>query len=153
MSTITDRETQRIRDGLNWSGFLTLANYEAVANRLRAMLTGRSYTWVACNEGLGNYRPEVRAGMRVEKVTAELLSADHGHITVLDTYGVWGLTAVWADQAAARATGTFDQTVRRGPFVEFERGHYGEVFRAEHYALAGYRLCWAVAVEPEAETS
>jgi len=144
MSTISDREIQRIRDGLGWSGLLTLANYEAVADRLRMMLSGRSYTWVACNEGIGNYRPEVRSGMRVEKVTAELLSADHGHITVLDTYGVWGLSACWRDQSDPN---------RRGVFVAFEHGRYGEVFRAEHYAPAGYRLYWAAAVEPEAERS
>lgn len=59
------REVQRIRSGRDWSGYLTLENFDAVAGRLREMLEGKRYTWVSCNEGLRDFFPEVRPGVPV----------------------------------------------------------------------------------------
>lgn len=142
---VRNREIQRIASGRDWSGYLTLENFEAVAARLRTMLDGRPYTWVACNEGFG-YRPEVRPGLRMDKVEANLLAPDHGHLMVRDSYGVWGLSTSWPTRTAVYESGvTCDEAVKRGPHVGFKSDRYGEQFSAEHFALIGARLFWTVA--------
>jgi hypothetical protein len=152
-----------------WFGHLTLENFDAVAERITSMLTGKRFTWVACNSGLGNYFPEVRTGQQLregitvhERKTYEDGST-YAHLSVADTYGVWGLsTDVPDDEAAenrrrrawdaasedARKSGEWED--KRLTWVKIERGHY-DAGRIEitHFALAGHRLYWVIAVEPE----
>jgi hypothetical protein len=149
-ATTESPDLRRLKGDRDWSGYLTLDNFEAVADRLRKLLDGHPYTWVACNEGFG-YRPEVRPGLLMEKVAATLLAPDHGHITVADTYGVWGLSAHWPTRADAYAAGSYDEAIKRGAHVAFKSDRYGEQFSAEHFAPTGSRLYWTVAVEHRGE--
>jgi len=41
-------------------GTLTLGNFEQFVEQLRQFLEGRKYTFVACNEAIGNFKPETR---------------------------------------------------------------------------------------------
>jgi hypothetical protein len=153
-----------------WFGHLTLENFDAVAERITAMLTGARFTWVACNSGLGDYFPEVRTGQRMEKLTVHDRKtyedgSTHAHLTVCDTYGVWGLSTSVPDGKAAyerrerawkaagedeRRTGEWED--KRLTQVKIERGRY-DAGRIEitHFAPAGHRLYWVIAVEPEPE--
>jgi hypothetical protein len=150
-----------------WHGYLTLENFDAVAERIKAMLTGVRYTWVACNSGLRDYFPEVRTGQQMDKLTLSgrktYEDGPHAHLSVCDSYGVWGLSTSIADDKAAyrrrdeawaaageeaRASGTWED--KRLTWVKIDRGRY-DAGRIEitHYAPAGYRLYWVIAVEPE----
>lgn len=144
-------ELRAIGSDRDWHGYLTIENFEAVAGRIRRLLEGRSWTWVACNEGLRGYFPEVRTGQRLRgsAVTAKLLAPGHGHITVVDSYGVWGLSAHLPDQAAARAL-SYDEACAAGAHLSFERamGSRPDRLEIEHFAPAGARLYWVAAVEP-----
>lgn len=155
-----------------WFGHLTLENFDAVAERISSMLEGRRYTWVACNSGLGDYFPEVRTGQQMDTLTVHERTtyedgSTHAHLTVCDTYGVWGLsTGVPDDKAAherrdrawakadedARRTGEWED--KRLAWVKIERGRYDEGrIEITHFALAGHRLYWVIAVEPQAEAT
>lgn len=142
------RELPRIRSERDWYGYLTLENFQAIADRIRRLLEDRTYTWVACNEGLGNYRPEVRTGQRASKVEASLLAPDHGHLKVCDSYGVWGMSTSLPTMGDAYALRSHDAAANRGAYLVFESNRFGQQLAIEHFAPAGYRLYWTVAVEP-----
>lgn len=164
------REVQRIRSGRDWSGYLTLENFDAVAGRLREMLEGKRYTWVSCNEGLRDFFPEVRPGMEMEKIVIHDRSdigygCTMAHLTVCDTYGVWGLDATVPDQKTAherrqaawerasdeaRSAGRWQD--RGMTHIHFDRTRYDQgQLKVEHHNGYGDRLYWVIAVEPEQE--
>lgn len=146
-SQITNKaEYRRLVDGRDCSGFLALDNFDEVVKRIRSMIgNGQPYTWVAMNESFG-LRAEVRASMVAETVRTTDDGLDDGtpmsHLTVSDTYGVWGLSTTARDQAAARDGDKFNHT-----YLHFEHTKYGEKLTIEHNAPAGHRLCWVIAVE------
>lgn len=129
----------RLASGREWSGYLTLENLDAVTDRIRGMIgDGQPYTWVACNEGLGDYRPEVRTSQVAKRVSVDRRDGC-GTITVLDTYGVW---AIRADAAAQ------SETYERQPdfslaYLRITRSQ----IQMEHKAPVGARLLWTVAVQ------
>ena len=137
------RELGRERD---WFGYLTTANYQAVAERIRRMLAGKRYTWVDA-DAMGGYRPRVRTRQEMESVTAKLLTGEnltrpYAHITVSDTYGVWGIDSGEASQSEAHAA-----EPKRRTYLHFTRDRYGERLEIEHYAISGNHLWWVVAAE------
>jgi hypothetical protein len=133
---------ERLKSDREWSGYLTLDNAEAVADRIRSMIgAGQPYTWVDANE-MGGYRPTVRTSQTAEKVDSTAKHLDSGspwaHLMVVDSYGVWGLSTTAADQKAAATGEDRDQT-----YLSFERRQ----LRIEHYAPSGNHLYWVVALE------
>jgi hypothetical protein len=126
-----------------FSGYLTLANLVEVTALVKDMVgQGQPYTWVACNEGLRSYWPEVRTGQVATKVIGEIKSdgeGRYGHLTVCDSYGVWGLTTSFADDEAVRGAepgwGRAFLTIKPGR-IEIDR-----------MTMSGSRLYWVVALE------
>lgn len=132
-----------LASGRAFHGYLTLENLDAVADRIRDLIgDGQHYTWVACNEGLGDYRPEVRTGQVAKTIEADRRDSDgklYGSITVNDTYGVWGIHTAVPDQAASPGSEVgFDLA-----YLRITRGQ----IQIEHRAPAGHRLYWVAAVE------
>ncbi|WP_141576194.1 hypothetical protein [Actinomadura sp. WMMA1423] len=139
-NTQTPAEVRRIASGRDWFGFLTLENLNAVADRIRSMIgDGQRYTWVACNEGLGDYRPEVRTSQVAAKIRVDRRDDEHGSIIVVDTYGVWSIHTDIADQAA----GMGRQPEFSLTYLKITRGQ----IQMEHKAPIGARLLWTVALE------
>ena len=121
-----------------WFGHLTLENFDAVAQRMEKLTVH-------------------------ERKTYE--DGPHAHLSVCDTYGVWGLSTSVPDDKAAyerrgRAWKAAGEDERRTgewedkglTWVKIERGRY-DAGRIEitHFAPAGHRLYWVIAVEPEPE--
>jgi hypothetical protein len=132
-------ETERLKSGREWFGFLTLENLDAVADRIRFIIgDGQPYAWVACNEGIGDYQPEVRTSQVAKSIRVERVEG-RGSIIVVDTYGVWSIRTDVADQYLAR---------RREPGFSLA---YLKITRSqilmEHKAPIGARLLWTVAVQ------
>lgn len=62
-------ELDRISSGRRWAGFLTLANAEAVAGRIRTLLEGNRYPFAACGEISGSFpRVEVRTRQQADTI-------------------------------------------------------------------------------------
>lgn len=139
MDATIPADVRRLQSGREWFGFLTVENVDAVADRIRSLIGDRQpYVWVACNEGLGDYRPEVRTGQVAESIRAERRDG-RASIIVVDTYGVWSIRSDAADQeATARRKPEFGLT-----YLHITRGQV----RMEHKAPVGARLLWTVAVE------
>lgn len=135
--------TERLASDHNWSGYLTLDNAAAVTERIRSMIGDEQpYTWVAANEYFG-YRPEVRTGQTAKDIgldtEREVAGEPWAHISVLDSYGVWGFHTTAATQAEAR-----DMDVKQRTLLTFERGK----LTVELYAPAGNHMFWVIATEP-----
>lgn len=133
-------DLKRLASGQDWSGYLTFTNLDAVADRLRDMIgDGQLYTWIACYEGLGEYRPEVRTGQTVREIKVDPAGADNRSITVHDSWGVWWISTDAEDRAA---------TYGREPgfylaYLDITRTYV----RIQTRVPAGYRAWWVVAVE------
>jgi hypothetical protein len=122
----------------SWFGDLTLENIEAIAERLKAMLRGKRYTFVSVNELFGPLpRPEVRTSQRLNIPDSQYTDIyvhygddkSWGMIGVNDSYGVWSIS-------------THDDPERRA-FLSFEHGK----LTIEHCAPGGNKLIWVIAVE------
>lgn len=137
---------ERLTQGWDWSGYLTIENGEAVTERIRSLIGGgQRYTFVAVNDLFGD-RPEVRTSQTAKSVEHSFSGPyDDGsrcvHLTVPDTYGVWGLHTGAADADAARRMRDDDR--RDWVFLEFTHGKLA----ITHYAPSGNRLFWTIAVE------
>ncbi|MFG2001766.1 hypothetical protein ACGFNU_21705 [Spirillospora sp. NPDC048911] len=145
-TTAPSWDVRQLRSGRNWSGFLTLDNLDAVADRIRNLIGDQqSYVWMASNEGLGDYLPSVRTGQVADKITVKRDDADGtliGDITVHDSHGLWWITTEAADQAAARG-----HTPADAAYLEVKHDH----IVIDHKVPAGHRVYWVVAVERGAE--
>ena len=132
-------EIERLKSGREWFGFLTLQNVDAVAGRIRSMIgDGQPYTWVACNEGLGNYRPEVRTSQVAAKIRTHH-DDEHASVVVVDTYGVWSINTRLSDQDA----GVQREPDFSAPYLKITRSQ----IQIEHKAPVGARLLWTIAVQ------
>lgn len=140
---------KRLTTEAEWWGCLTLENLDLVAERLRKLLDGRRYTFVASNEGLRQYFPEVRTGLalRDRGVTASRSTMDDGsilgHLNVSDSYGSWGMFTTVPDVTAAHAL-SYDEQRKQGTYLHIK---YGKV-EIEHFAPVGARLYWVATLEP-----
>ena len=156
MTTETENaDLRRLTSERDWDGYLTLENFGAVVNRLRAMLAGQRYTWVSCNEGQRDFFPEVRTGQRLtEDIHISRSVLDDGrhmaHLTAVDHAYVWGLDTTIADQRAARELAGNDKKRQKLTRLHFGHGHYDEGrLEVEQYNGYGNRLYWVIAVESE----
>jgi len=149
------RDVQRLGSERDWFGFLTTENAEAVAARLRRLLSGKRYTFVAANEGLRDYFPEVRTGQRLrdDGASAYAFGEDDrwAGVNVQDTYGSWGVHSGAADQAEAHRrahdaakAGVKDKNLA---YLHFK---YDRV-EIEHFAPPGFRLYWLAVIEQPGE--
>jgi len=167
MSTETEvpRDVRQLKTGRDWHGYLTLENYAAVGERLRALLTGKRYTFVAVNSG-SDYRPEVRTGLELRDNGLTVHDPeDDGQfasINVSDTYGVWGIhvfdvptsqqdgyecrNAAW-DKASDEDKRGWQWQDKRLTYLHFK----WDRIEIEHFAMAGHRIVWVAVVEPDAE--
>lgn len=138
---------ERLKSDRDWYGYLTLENAEAVADRIRSMIgDGQPYTWVAANEYFG-YKPEVRTSQVASKVefNQDLRLSDGtpwAHLTVVDTYGIWGLHATAADDAAACEADKKDRTVLKFGYRKLT---------IDLYAPGGNHMWWVIALENAAD--
>lgn len=158
------RDMARLASDRDWHGYLTLENLDAVAERLRKLLAGQRYTWVACNSGLRHYFPEVRTGQQIRDYGVRVWHPEDGSrlggITIPDTYGIWGIDTSVPDQQTARQrrhaawekatdeqkrTDTWDDRGLTYLHIKHDR------IEIEHFAPIGYRLYWVVTVEPRDE--
>jgi hypothetical protein len=136
-------------DRAAWYGLLALDNIEAVAQRMSTLLTDRWYTVVVANEGLWNYRPEVRPSQRLShgcEPQAWTKTLDNGSplggIHWADAGYSFGIYTTAATQQEARA-----QPDRDRVHITFGQDRWGGRVVIEHYAPAGFRLYWTFAVE------
>lgn len=147
---------ERLNSDGEWFGDMTLENAEAIADRLRKMLTGRRFTFVSVNSGFSETSiPDVRNGQMLdghvdskgigtgENVSFSMLADDHAHIVVCDTYGVWGLSVT-----ARKYEERYHQ-----PYVKFARRtrYCGESMAVIHRNGDGDILRWVVVVEHPAD--
>jgi hypothetical protein len=136
-----------------WYGYLAVDTLPEIARRIRNLLTGRRYTFVAdWSEYSG---PDVH----VSQTMQDLKTTDRGedgrpwaHLMVSDTYGVWGISASVATEAEAR-----DLPDKQRTYVHIDGGqdpwdyHNGRIY-IEHYAMGGNRLRWLAVPEAPADT-
>jgi len=124
-----------------WYGTVTLDKLEELGAAIERLFTGKRYTWVAVNYHVSEPRPEVRTGQRLSpekalngkavKVWFSENIPDYGGITVVDSYGVWGIQ--------------IDRHREGYPYVVLEH----DSLYIEHFALAGHKLMWKVVIEQE----
>lgn len=133
------RDLISIPSEADWSGFVTVENADAIADRIRRFLGGRIYTWFTVSEFF-RWRPEVRTLQSMERVSVERRKTDDDTddvwITIVDTYSVTWLNSRCADQAAARLA---DEKTDHA-FVEFKRDY----LQIAHRTPAGDRLFWTI---------
>lgn len=113
-------DVRALSAGRNWNGYLTVDNTTAVADRLRAMFTGRGFSVVCCNEGMRDWFPEVRPSQtagQIEACTEPFEGKPAG--SILFSHGAylsdWSTQIV--DQDAARTIPPED----RPPYFRFNR--------------------------------
>jgi hypothetical protein len=140
--------------GRTWEGYLTLANAEAVRDRMvRDFGGGKTFTSCVANEFF-SFRPEVFPAC-VFRAEWTDRSADEVRLTrsPLDTDGPemahlmwsagdysWGIHTTDSDQGGAAS-----QRERYRTWLKFEHRHGGWQLLIEHYTPAGSRLYWTLA--------
>lgn len=164
--TLTDREReiheQRLRDIVeanHWFGMLSIENAPAVHERLKKMLDGRRYTFVAYNTDFGHMSADVRTGQRLDPsgtrdgqaltLSTEPLSdgTPWAHIFAHDTYGVWGIDTTHPTEAEAHDDRWHAK--KTGTYLVFDGfGDQGSAkVTIEQYNGYGQKLRWIIATE------
>lgn len=162
-----------------WFGCLADDNIEHVAQRIRNLLTGRRYTWVAYNVEHVTYAfPEVRTGQRLapqhttdgEALRVHRIGEPQAHsgkpwttagLSASDTYGAWGLHTSYATEAEARADQHEPDRRHRVTYLRIEGGtapdDIGSQNRIEirhcNYMNPPEMLVWIIAVDTGDEDS
>jgi hypothetical protein len=140
-----NRQTARITESFSWYGTMTTWNAAAIADRLRQLLAGKRYTFVAINGGCP-YSPDVRTrqilrggrGLRLDGDAQNIclhLSEGCANIVGCDSYGVWSFSSTTTDMHS------FNEY--RQPYCTFN----DREFRVTHRAPCGDILVWVFALE------
>lgn len=128
---------------LSWYGMLTVENIEQVADLVRQLLVGRTYTFVAANE-YRDYKPQVRTNQHMTRSNAgdpvnvyydESAEKRFAGFSVCDTYGIWGVSTNLKDDL-------YDPDFKN-PFVNFEN----DKVTITHRAASGNKIYWVIALE------
>lgn len=151
-------DLRRLAGDQDWYGCLTLENLDLVAARLRKLLGGRRYTWAATVHWKGAQddfvMPEVRTGMWAKDLKVSRSTLDDGremgHITVSDSYGVWGISTTVPDGPAASAL-SYDGQRTQTSYLHFKQDRWTDQLQIEHFSGSGNRICWVAAVEMSEE--
>jgi hypothetical protein len=140
----------------NWYGDVTIENIKEVAEKMKSILSGKRYTFVAVNmygvaggwageQGQLISEPEVRTSQELKPGTngdslsvwfdKENSSPTYAGFNFCDSYGVWGLsTHIPSD----------NEPHYNIPYAVFEWGHK---IKIAHRAPAGHILYWTIALE------
>lgn len=129
-----------------WYGIMTIENVEAIAVRIKKMLTGKYYTFVANNFYSDYPRPEVHTSQQMETDPARGKDVQVWYddkenpprfagFHVGDTYGVWGTSTHAREDDRA--------SWEKQPYIVLD---YRQI-KIEHYAPAGHLLIWVIMIE------
>jgi hypothetical protein len=135
-------EVKRVSTDHTWSGYLTLENLQAVADRISALLgNGRRFTTVVSNEGMQANLPEVRTGRVLHTITVhdEREKGIPAGTIVLSADAMSDWTTHAPDRPAARAL----ERTRRPP--HFHITH--DTVRVTDRVPAGHRTYEVFSVE------
>lgn len=128
----------------HWFGYLTTKNVEQVANHLRGLLTGRTFTFVSVNEFFA-WRPDARLHQELvapangDAITTHC-SAEYAQIVVHDTGCTWTISTSLKDQPTGKDHGD-------NAYLSFEPGRVTIVHRNQ----AGHTLYWLICIEQPKE--
>lgn len=155
---ITERRLRKLREGYDWYGLFSIENAEAVAARIRTMLDGKSYTFVAQNTAHSAHSLDVRAHLRANgngMRSSDPFSLSVGplndgtpwaHFFVHDTYGTWGITTTHATEREARNHQSEGKT--NWTYLHFEGMDNGHAkITIEQFNGYNEKLRWVIAVE------
>lgn len=171
----TDEEIQAHWQGrYTYWGYLADDNVEHVAQRIKNLLDGRGYTFVAQNASHASHSaPEVRTSQRLKPKKniykeapsvyriGEPLSwkpdeiSETCGLSCSDTYGVWGIHSSFATEREARKAADDGSTVTQTTYFVIEGGRapddIGRNSRIEIRQYNGYGeiLHWTIAPEHE----
>lgn len=132
----------------SWFGVATVWNIAAIHQRIQRMLAYKQYTFASHHAGYNSADSlDVRTSQilqgsihsnKVGDPAHVGLSDDSAHITVCDTYGVWGIHT---------STQSYDHKGYRNPYLVFDYDRSGEQLKIVH--LNGYDeiLVWRISVE------
>lgn len=135
LSTLANRD-------LPYYGFLTRANLEAVAARIKSMLTNRQHLLVATHEKTWPV-PEVFQGLSAKAVSTSASPGGRGWQVAVDTTAwPWGLfTAYETQEEALSAPQGYGRT-----FVQLFPS-FGSI-DVRHFDSDGHEACWVVRTGP-----
>lgn len=148
----------------DWSCYLTVENAEHVAEHLRLVLGGAEYVWAEFNAGLPGLGLRIDTGRRLTPANNDPsgvschLEDDRAHITVCDTYGVWGLhSSLLVQPAWMRDDEPEDIKRNRKWASSISWGRSASLqtraYHFEHLVPAGHLTRWTVGVTAEAIAS
>lgn len=171
LQTLTPEQIKARREAnRTWWGYLADDNVEHVAQRIRTMLEGRRYTFVATNVEFKSTVPEVRTSQRLEPEKAVDKVSPRVHrigdldwedkpgtscsIVCCDTYGVWGIHSDYATEREAREDANKGHE-NRCVYVHIDGGldseHLGRNDQIQitqwNYMSPRERLQWVIAPE------
>jgi hypothetical protein len=120
---------------------LTTENIEQVVGLLKELLIGKKYTFIACNEYIGDFRLDVRTSQSLKdspfSIWRDEEKGAYAGFNVSDSYGVWGcLTTLRED----KYDGKYDN-----PYIVFEHNKV----TITHRAASGALIYWCAAVEQD----
>jgi hypothetical protein len=137
------------KDSLHiWYGYLAVDTLPEIERRIRNILTGRRYTFVA------DWSQHSGPDVHVSQTMQDLKTTDHGadgqpwaSLMVSDSYGVWGISASVVTEAEAR-----DLPDRQRTYVHIDGGRttedcHGSRIYIEHYSMSVQRLRWVIVPE------
>jgi hypothetical protein len=138
-------------DYTGMSGYLTRANVMAVADLIRQIIGRREYTFIVAGEWNG-FKPEVRPNQYLTTNNSDpsgvSVSGDdeYMHITVCDSYGVWGL------HVGEGSEPVYGEPVPRfATYVDMQyRNGWQMTFKLR--APGGNQIWWTVVVDETAPT-
>lgn len=144
----------RLEGDRQWFGYLTRSNIAQVADRIRRLLTGKRYVWVASNEFGMLIRGRIDRGpdVRIEQLSGEdpvtvKIEKERGWLSVHDTYGPWGMDTEAKDRAGVSEILAEGNERCYPPYIVF--GH--DRVEVRHHAPAGHVLVWTAVVCGDAD--
>lgn len=135
-----------------WFCHLTAENVQAVAEHMRLTLAG-GYFWAEYNEGFPSIglrvdRRELRPAAGEPSGVAWSLQDGRSHITVVDSYGVWGMSSQLAEQPPWGDTADTDSTTKRKWSTSISWGRSASLhtlaYHIEHLVPSGHLTRWTV---------
>lgn len=143
-----------------WQGYLTLANAEAVRDRMVRDFGDKHFTTAVAN-GYFGFQPEVWSSCRFdangwtdrkpEAIRLGRSTLDDGEMAhILWSAGAysWGIYSTAADQRAAQ-----EQDEKRRVLLTFDHRHGSAQLIIDQHTPAGDRLFWVLSVEDHTEVS
>lgn len=143
MTTATQSpEIRRIRSEFPWHGRLTLANADAIADRIRGLIgAGQRYTRVTSNAAFDHHQPRVRTGCAADSVKVWHEPFEGKPMASIDISDEYLLTLI--TQASDQQTANDGAEKDRPPHIAFGRTQ----FTVTDYTPSGHLFYVVFAVE------